>query len=305
MTSPFANKMKNRFLLLTCVLLFAGSIGAQIKPQVDFAKKIAEATPPELPQSPDERRGGADARDQGLKGKVKKIVLSGTDPGDTKRVIYGDEEFNRDGNLTRTIAYHEGFPLSVAVWGYIDGQRVSRSKDVVYASGEIPAFKVKITTVVASDIPRDPKTMRDTRYGRRHVKKYDARGRLIESIAYRNNGEMVSRTTYTYTGNRRDQRRFLYDKEYVVAPNFIRVNNEEILDKQGNVVGLEYHYDDGRVIERHSFTHQFDPHGNWIIKNTFKETTEGGKKSLKLLRTLYRTIEYYEDTKKGKTRRKP
>ena len=105
--------MKKTLLIFACALVFGSGAGAQTARKVDFAMKIAEATPPSLPQLPPEKRVSTDARDQGLKGKIKRLVLTGVDPGKVEPVQYLDEDFNEMGNLTKAVGYHEGFPLTV------------------------------------------------------------------------------------------------------------------------------------------------------------------------------------------------
>lgn len=130
--------MKNLLLLFASAFLFALPALAQKTPKLDFGKKITDATPPPLAQSPAEKRAGTDVRDEGLKGKVKRVIEHTQDAGSRKRIIDEENFYDETGNLTKTVHYDEGYPQFVTVWGYVDGMRVNRSGDIAYAPGEKP-----------------------------------------------------------------------------------------------------------------------------------------------------------------------
>src|SRR3954454_7877754 len=85
-------------MLISCCFAVAG----QKKPKVDLAKKISEATPQSLPQSPRGDREKTDADDNNLKGKVKSVVqYSLGKKGD--REIESEEYYNEGGDLVREV----------------------------------------------------------------------------------------------------------------------------------------------------------------------------------------------------------
>lgn len=259
------------------------------KPKVDLAKKIAGATPEPLPQSPTDGRLQTDAKDVNLKGKVKSVVEHNLDNRDAKpvRKLYKEDYYNESGNVVTSVDYDDGYPSTVTAFGYVDGMRVSRSGDVVYAPGEKPPPKYQTITVRVEDNLRNPDAPKDSRYSIRHIYKYDAQDRLIEEQTLANNGEIVSRKTYTFEGDdRRVERDYGFD------------GNEwsktlEILDPKGNVVELRMYDDKDKVSDIQINTYEFDLQGNWIVQKTVEKKTVRGKTVLKPLWTSYRTITYY------------
>lgn len=179
--------MKPFLLAVVClsIVVLPEIASAQKVRKVDFAKKIAEATPPELPQSPIADRAGTDARDTGLKGRVKSVIETTQEAGKRTRDGYKDAYYNESGNLIKTVDYSDGYPDSVTVYGFIDKMRVTRSRDVTYAEGEKPEPKGIFMRM--SDNAKDPSAPRDTRYDRRKVYEYDSQGRLIAESSYQNN----------------------------------------------------------------------------------------------------------------------
>lgn len=287
--------MKTLALLFAFALMFVAPSAAQrkaaslTKPRVDFVKKIADATPEPLPQSPTDGRAQTDARNENLKGKVKSVVEHSLDNRDAKpvRKLYKQDYYNESGNVVTSVDYDEGYPSTVTVFGYVDGMRVSRSGDVVYAPGEKPAPKYMMITARVEDNLRNPGAPKDTRYSIRHIYKYDSRDRLIEKQTLANNGEMVSRKTYTFEGDdRKEERDYGFD------------GNEwsrtlEILDSNGNVVELRMYDDKEKVSDIQVNTYVFDSQGNWIVQKTVEKKTVRGKTVMKPLWTSYRSITYY------------
>jgi hypothetical protein len=270
------------FVLIAVFLLTVGF--AQKLKKVDFAKKIAEAAPAELPQSPGDDRAGNDARDAGLKGKVKSVIETNQEVGTRIRDPYKDDYYNDSGNLIKTIEYTDGYPESVTVYGFIDKMRVTRSREVTYAEGEKPEPKGIFMRM--SDNAKDPSAPRDSRYDRRKVYKYDSQGRLIEESSYQNNGEFWHKTTYGYDGNRRTERGFLQDDGEITKSIFL-------LDANGNDIEQHMYGENDKVVEKRFMTYEFDKAGNWIVQRTFEEVIVRKKKVRKLLWTSYRTITYY------------
>lgn len=281
--------MKNFFLLTVCVLTFAVSTTAQApKTKIDLAKKIADATPPVLPQSPKDARPRSDAQDANLKGRVKSIATHVIDyeNGKTSRVLSSEEFYGEDGSLVRAVDYHEdGYPRGVSVYGYIDGARVSRWGPVVYFDGEgYASTGTELTTLYNNPPTTSPK---DKRYDVRFLYKYDPSGRLAEETHFSNAGEVLTRTVYEYEkADRRLQREFAEGKQELARLT-------EILDPAGNVLEIWYYDEDKKVSEIRTNTYEFDPQGNWTVKKTFEKQTVKGKPFLKPLSISYRTITYY------------
>ena len=287
--------MKNLILLFACLLLLTSPLAAQRKaavskkPKVDLARKIADATPAQLPQSPTDGRPRTDAQDENLKGNVKSVIEHNADNRDARpaRKLYKEDHYNETGNRVTTVDYHEGYPSAVTVFGYVDGMRVSRSGDIAYAKGEKPAPKYMMFTGRVEDNLKNPDSPKDTRYSIRHAYKYDSRGRLIEEQTFANNSELVSRTTYTFErDDRREERNYGRD-----GSEWSRTL--EILDPSGNVVERRMYDDKDKVSDIEVNTYEFDSQGNWIVQKTVEKRIVRGRPVLKPLWTSYRTITYY------------
>ena len=280
------NKLPMRFCCVLLLLLIGccGHVLGQKVNKVDFAKKIAEATPPKLPQTPVEKRGGTDAGDKNLKGKVKSVAAYFIE--NSKKQVSEENYYDENGNLTIAINYDDGYPDSVTVYGYLDGMRVLRSNDVTYAPGEKPPPKEFEITQRAEDNKLNPNASADTRYQIRNVHKYDLQNRLIEEQVYQNNGEIWSRHTYSYEGNRRVERDYDNRGQEISKTTYI-------LDQAGNAIEEDMYDEKDKVSDVNIMTRDFDHHGNWVVERTFEETTVKGKKIRKPSWTLYRTITYY------------
>jgi len=290
--------MKYVFLVFACIAVFGLAVSAQTAGKVDLAKKIAEATPPELPQSPVDNRKGNDARDGGLNWKVKSVIEYTVDARDRKpvRKLYKESYYNEAGNLTKTIEYLNGYPERVTVFGYVDGMRVSRMGEVEYAEGErvLPKGMVLATGTMpdAEENSKTPKVPGDERYQTRYEYEYGAMGYPIEVRSYQNNGELTFRTTYTYEGTEPAKSRLELDfgsdgKEWS--------RTAEILFPSGDVKERDMYDAENKISETEIHQPTLDIRGNRIIDKTFEPKTVRGKKVLKPLWTSYRTITYYPD----------
>ena len=279
--------MKYLIFLTAFVLCLAAGVSAQ-KPKVDIAKKIADATPAALPQSPKDGRAGTDAREANLKGKVKSFAeyIIDHENGKTEKTLLKEEFYGEDGNLIRAVDYHDsGYPRGVAVYGYIDGMRVNRWGPVVYFDGE--GVYTSGTEMVTMQIgPRSE--AKDTRYDIKLTSKYDAEGRLIERTHISRSGEVLTRTTYEYLpGNKRLEHNFAGDSKSEIARLM------EVFDTNGHVVETWYYDEDQKINQIRTSTYELDPTGNWTVQKMFEKTTVKGKEVLKPLSTSYRTINYY------------
>lgn len=279
-------KIKQISVAFSLLFVFSFIGYAQKTPKVDFAEKIREATPQSLPQEPVAVKLKTDAQDKNLKGKVKSVIKDDLDLKTKKREREEEEYYNEAGNLTKGVSYDDGYPSSVTIWGYIEGQRVLKNNYISFSDDERPPSTRMTIIASAEDNPTNPNLPKDTRYSVRENYKYNEKGQLIEQITYNNNGELWSRTVNNYKANQRE------------VLNYDQHNSEigqtiEILDKDGNVIERDLMDANGKIGNREINTHEFDSQGNWIVEKTFEEKKVRGKAVRKLLWTTLRTITYY------------
>jgi hypothetical protein len=277
--------MKSISTILLLLTVFSVFAFAQKPKKVDLAKKIEDATPQPLPQSPVIEKLKSDAQDNNLKGKVKSVIQETLEAGKIKRERSSEEYYNENGNLIKEVSYLDGFPSDVTIWGYIDGKRVRKTGYVEYAEGERPPSDGIIAVMDEEQDALNPNTPRDSRYGSQLTYKYDDKGRLIEKWTYQNNGEVWSHTEYVYKDNQREVSHYGRDGARWTQ-------GFEILDKDRNVTE-QYSMSDGKMEDNTVFTRQFDVQGNWIVEKAFEKKKVKGKTVLKPLWTTYRTITYY------------
>lgn len=277
--------MKNILLLGACAFALASLSVAQQKPKIDFSKKIADATPKSLPQNSTVKKLSSDANDDNLKGKVKSVIEYSQEAGKA-REISSEEYFDENGNLVKGVSYEEGYPEGVAVWGYIDDERVSMSGDVQYNEGERPASKRFLIKARAEDNALNPDAARDRRYSMKHRFAYDGQGRLVETIDYQNNGEVWHRVKYAYKGNQKEAR------DYDARGNEMS-RTIYVLDKNGDTAEEWMFGADENDIMKEFYSHILDANSNWIEEKVFEPKKIHGKTVMKLLWTTYRTITYY------------
>ena len=268
------------------MLCLAASVFAQ-KPKVDIAKKIADATPAALPQSPKDARASTDAQEAGLKGKVKSITeyIIDHENGRKDRVLFKEEFYGEDGNLIRAVDYHDsGYPRGVAVYGYVDGMRVNKWGPVVYFDGEgVNTSGTEMITMAVG-----PKSeAKDLRYDIKFTSKYDDRNRLIERTHFSRSGEVLTRTIYEYQpGNKRLSRHMAAGPEEMARTT-------EVFDPNGHLIETWFYDEDKKVSEIRSNTYEFDSTGNWTVQKTMMKSTENGKETAKPSSTSFRLIVYY------------
>jgi hypothetical protein len=262
-------------VLLLVIVSFSDGAYAQKTPKIDFLKKIEDATPSPLPQGPVPSRVGRDARDKGLKGRVRTIVESMDAPGEFKGI--SDEYlFGADGNYLRTVSYKNGFPNEVTVWGYLNGSRVSKGKEVQYSAGEKPKS-------AGIELIQESGGREDGLFDLRFTFAYDPLGRIVEESSFNNEGALWDRLIYGYTGSQRDKRDHDGDGNEINR-------TEETLDKDGNILEEREYGADGKVSTTRFHTYEFDSHGNWTVQKTFEAKGRTGRK---LLWTTFRTVTYY------------
>jgi hypothetical protein len=251
----------------------------------NLQRRVEAATLAALPQGPVAPKEKSDAKDDGLRGKVKTVTeesedLSGT-WGTQGRKTSSIEEYNELGNKTKRIGYDsQGKPFQITVYGYLDGARVSKSQIIEY--DDDPPLMVPGAASAAAK-------PRDSRYEYKYAYKYVG-GRLNERQLIHNNGEKGMRYVTNYQGDLMEE--LVYDDKGELNMKFLYK-----LDGKGNEIAraevdvLKIY---GGVDEHYSLRYEsFDEHGNWTKKITAKLVNEGGKQTYKDWYVTYRSIKYY------------
>ena len=244
-----------------------------------LAEDAARAEPSPLPQQPIVQRVGSDASDNGLHGRVKTVLeesqdLSGTWSMQTKKRD-SFESYNELGNLTRREFYdYKGNLHDIAVFGYIDGNRVSQSKTIQLEYNPPPAMSPPGAVIKKWD----------PRYQNRFEFKYDEQKRLLEHSWFRSNGELFLRYVYRYTGNQLES--LVYSED-----GSLNQRSVSLLDAKGNEIErTSFDPRDGAPGAKYSYVYKFDANGNWTKRTTSKVITNGRPEPLYV---DFRTITYF------------
>lgn len=279
--------MKSITIILLLISVFSISSYSQIKLSEDYEKKIKEATPKPLPQSPVSEKLTSDAEDEKLKGKVKSLVeenesLSGIGkPYGRKYSLIAD--FDEKGNFLRQVYFeYRGRPTDVTVYGYIDGVRASISNSISYGDElyvSLPEDKNKT----------EKKNKPDPRYEYKYEYKYTD-GKLAEMQMIRNTGSKGMRYVYNHSKNQVEE--LVYTDKGELNQKFLIT-----FDEKGNAIERIYfnirqpkEYDDSKF----SFKYElFDKQGNWVKRVYSEVEIKNGKEVHKPLAIEYRTITYY------------
>ncbi len=275
--------MKSILTIILLLTVFTVSAYSQKAKKVDFAQKIKEATPQALPQEPVAKKVKTDAQDNNLKGKVKSVLVFNQENEKSPLNLDTEEYYDENGNWLKHIYYLDGYPMSVAVWGYIDDNRVSKTNFIEYESGEIG----ELTGIFGRfNESSNANTPRDERYSIKHVSKYDEQGRLVEKMFYENNGNLSSRIVHKYKENQREVLHYAADGSEMSQ-------TIEILDKDGNKIERHLMDGDGKIGDKEINIFEFDAQGNWVVEKTFEEKKVKGKTVKTLLWISRRTITYF------------
>lgn len=277
--------MKQISKILLLLTLFSISAYSQNYSKDELAKKIEDATPKALPQSPIVKKIKSDAEDDGLKGKVKSVSeteedLSGT--WVTKGIKMSSETFyDEKGNQVKYVYYdYRGNPSNITVYGYLDGMRVSKSGFINYPYNPPPMMMPRSEKAV-------PEKPADTRYSVKYEYKYDDKKRLKESVGYRNNGEIINKTVYSYDGNKMESSTF--DKDGKLYSKTI-----DLLDDKSNIIEHTFVYlNKSKPDSITVYTYDsFDEKGNWTKRTIkWKNVENNGNKQSNYVE--YRKITYY------------
>lgn len=282
MFAQFENSTDSRFFedaFNTFKIVGESEVNAEIQ------RKFEEATPEDLPQEPVLKNFQSDAKEEKLKGKVKKIVEESEtitdDPNKKNRKISETSEYNKAGNLTKTVRIdYRGNPASIEVYGFIDGKRVSKSGYLKYSYNPPPPIAVSSAQV-------EPPS--DSHYSMSYEKKYK-NGKLTEEILYRNNGKVITRRIYEYKNKNIEESVYTADGKLNQKYIYLTDKNGQILERSDFDIIPNKPYGD----KRYSYNYEFDKQGNWIKKTASKEVTENGKTFFKPLYIYYRTITYFD-----------
>lgn len=249
----------------------------------DIQKRLEQATPAALPQTPVAARETSDAVDRNLRGRVKTVReetsnVIGTTPQD--RRLRSVTDYSESGNFVKDIEYDsDERPWTVNVYGYIDGFRVMRSGYISYENDPPPG--------AAAPRSAAPKP-RDTRYGLKYLYTYK-NGKLAEIQLIQNDGSPSTKTVYKYNGS---------EVEMTVFGENGKLNQKYVykLDDKGNHIEefdadvLSFYGDRKTTISYD----EFDDHGNWTKATKTLVTIKDGKEIRKSTWITYRTITYYK-----------
>ena len=260
-------------------ILDAADIDAAMK------KKIADATPAALPQSPVAKKPRSDAEDENLKGKVKMVTRESEDLSGTwsvgKRKPSSIDYYNEAGNWTEKRLYdYRGNVMEISVYGYIDGDRAEKSGYIRY---EYDPPAMMAPPAAAGQAP--PK--RDDRYSAKHRYKYDAQNRMTEDAYSYNDGRQGMRYVYNYKDNTVEE--LVYDSDGKLNGKYLTVLDDKGLRKEETIFDAR----NGSVRSKYSYAYEYDSHGNWIKEITSEWKTANGVEQSKPSSVTYRTIVYY------------
>ena len=272
-------------------LLLASSVvwcSAQQQISAEQLKVIQASSPAPLPQEPVVEKALSDAKDEGLKGKVRSVIqgsqdLSGTGYSQDKKLSY-IKDYNESGNVVRRISFdYRGNPDDITVYGYLNGLRVSKTNSIRYSYDPPP---IALPPAASGN---SQKEVGDSRITYSYSYKYVA-GHLSEMQMFHNNGRPGMR--YTYTRNGDQLVNLVYDNEGNLNQKYVYV-----LDKSGNEIEEQSidltprkYYGD----KRYSFIYDsFDKEGNWTKKTAYEITVQNGKEVRKPSYVQFRTIRYY------------
>lgn len=245
-------------------------------------KRQAQAIEPKpLPQSPISSTLKSDVVNENLKSKVKKIVEEIESVSETgqseKRRIFSVIFYDEKGNRTRSEGYGDSkFPTEVTVYGFIDGERVSKTG----------AIKFEFAPPPPASSTNNPKTPPDLRYDTKYTYKYE-NGKLIEQEFFTNTNQAGSHVYYSYKKD--------YLEESIYANNKINRKYVSKLDENGNEVeeiGFDVSKGTPYSDRTYRYIYKYDSIGNWIERTTLRDKKGDG--NFVPVNTTFRSIVYFE-----------
>lgn len=252
----------------------------------ELQRKYEEMKPFPLPQTPVVPKSKSDAQDEGLKGKVKKIVEESQEIRDE---IPGNKQishvyfYNERGNLLQRDYYDwKGNPFQITVYGFIDGKRVSTSKWTSYEYDPPPTMPLP-KKQTDENLPKP-----DPRYQGAYEYKY-VDGFLVEEQTFSNTGKKGMRRVYARKDNQIEES--VYTSEGELNQKYLMT-----LDKDSNIIEKIFFGLKNKDIygdQKYHYAYEFDEKGNWIRQTATKEITENGATYFKPAYVKYRKITYY------------
>lgn len=274
--------------ILLALTLFCTHYGAAAQKEEQGAAQLAKVTPSPLPQSPVVSRIGSDAKDDGLKGRVKTLLeemeyLDKTEYP-AERHKSREQQFGNDGNLVKATFYdYRGNPSFIVVYGYLDSKRVSKAGPSIRHSYDPPPLMAPPGT-------SKPEPKGDDRYTSAWEYKYDKAGHIIEELRYNNAGLANYRTSYEY-GDKTEKR-----MSCNVPCSGSAFRNFSSLDADGRVIKLESD-NPQTMMDPDSVTTfrylEFDSAGNWTKREATgtRSISRDGTKPIHYIE--YRTFTYF------------
>jgi hypothetical protein len=276
--------VKNWLYVITGVWGASGDGAAQLKILDSFklvdskayiAQKLEEATPKPLPQSP----------------VVGEQEFFSADLSVSAKQMTFENHYNENGNRVKNILYdYRGNPDSVAVYGYIDGMRVSNHGYVTGYDYTPPPPKPTPSAVakpLAQNTPEN-KPVADNRFRVRYEYKYE-NNRLKETTTFSNTGIMTQRIVYTYEGNKIEKSSF--DRE-----GKLTFKTVEVYDDKGNLIEKTFVSMNSKVPDsKYTYTYEtFDEKGNWTKRKVLGKQGQydGGHKDQQYIE--HRKITYFQ-----------
>lgn len=231
-----------------------------------------------LPQEPVAKKERSDLEDDGIKGRVRFIEYSTVQhrPGkpDSQKRLIRIEEYNDRGNRVATKYVRDGVIASAIFYGYIDGERASKSAGSADGSG---------TGAV------DPRP-RDSRFEFKHRYKYQD-GRLSEEVLISNYNELWLTYRRNYTPQTVEM--LVYTKDGKLNQKYIHG-----FDEKGNEIGFEtfnVFKNPNEVGFRARYSYgAFDAADNWTERTQSYRTSKDGRESYEPYETTFRTITYFK-----------
>jgi hypothetical protein len=267
------------FFHLYLIILFSTCVfGQSVTPQ-EAKERIEKATPTALPQTPAVTRVSSDAKDEGLKGLVRSVLLLNEYENGMSQTS-SEDLYDRDGMSIRHVSYdYQGNPWQIVIYGYIDGKRVT---SLGYIS-----YDYDPPLVAAPRGGSVPKLPADTRYAYRYEYTYDGKGMVTEKLTYANTGKLSGKTTYAYDGDKRERASSNSDGKNV-SKAF------EVYNAKGNMTHVTYPGTNSYGDSVYTFKYEkFDSHGNWTrrIQSGKAGQYGGGQKDFRNIEI--RKITYY------------
>jgi hypothetical protein len=221
----------------------------------------------------------SDAESEGLKGKVKKIVVEKTyitNGVEEDRWLSSVSNYDEKENLTQIERYSKGKLSSRNTYFDIDNYRAMKTEDFLPREGGGGGVGIG-----RSCTP-------DNRFTMKRKYEYDSKGNRIEESVYNNCNELTTKLIHKY-----DDNGFLIETKQAITFPGIKPRTSERKtiykrDNKGSIVELI----EEKIYSDSYSNYEFDERGNWIERKTKNLVTVTSKPNETLL-VEYRTITYY------------